>query len=286
MTLTHPQTDSSADDTEVLRGPFYVDAHIHIYHCFDEARMLDAAAANVAGYDKGEGTGVLALTETSQFDVFRRWRDEGVVGPWRLRGGLDPAMLIAERDGGGRLIILAGRQIVTEGRLGVLALGADASYPDGKPVEASIGMAREAGAVPVVSFGIGKWHLRRGRLVDDLIASAEPGELGLGDIAARPLIPGYTPRQFRDAAERGLTILPGSDPLILCASQDVVCSYCTRVDGEFPIKHFVRDFMAHLRCLGPAAPRYGRHLSLAPAVYRQVAMQLARKRYLRQGLPI
>ncbi len=282
-----PQFVLEADDVmtgELVHGPFYIDAHIHVYQCFDESIMLDAASDHVAGYDRGEGTAVLALTELRAYHRFRAWRDRGQVGRWTLTQAGEPAVLFATRDDGRAMVILAGRQIVTQGRLGVLAIGADAEFADDQPVQNSIDATREAGAMAVLSYGIGKWRGARGRIIDAFIESAVPGELALGEIAARPFAH-RPPRQFVRAAERGLTILPGSDPLIIRSNQTVPMSRAVRVDGSFDRQRFGRDLVEVLRHLGPDAPQLGSHLSLPKAVHHQIALRVARRWLALKGLP-
>ncbi|MEL7087216.1 MAG: hypothetical protein AAGL98_02040 [Planctomycetota bacterium] len=268
----------------LITGPFYLDAHVHVYPCHDEPAMLDAAAANVAGYGDGRGTPALGLTELSACHVFRRWRDAGRVGRWRIVSHGESAVLFAERDDGRRIVVLAGRQIVTEFRIGVLALGVDREFDDGRPLWTSIEQARAAGATTVVSYGMGKWHGHRGRLMDAVVEEAEPGGLGLGDVGARPHA--YVQRQLARAAERGLTILPGSDPLVFRRSQNIVGSCCVKIDGAFPAATFGRDFMAHARDIGPASERYGRHVSVGQAIRDQIKMRVVRRKWRRRGLDI
>ena len=277
-------TNADVGWDDPVQGPFYLDTHIHIYACFDQTRMLDAACEHVSRYDDGQGIGVLALTELKEYGVFPRWRDDGGVGPWAMTSHGEPSVLFARRDDGRRLIVMAGRQIVTEGRLGVLAIGVDADFEDGRPLERSVRDAKEVNALPIVSYGMGKWRGRRGQIVDEVLEAAEPGEVAFGDIGVRPTW-GPPPRQFKRAAERGLTILPGSDPLIIRASESVVCSFCVRVDGCFDRMPFARDFLAQVSHLGPHAPLYGDYLPSWRAMRDQMAMRVARRTLAWRGLP-
>lgn len=267
-----------------ITGPFYFDAHVHVYPCHDEPTMLDVAVANVARYGKGNGTAVLGLTELSACQVFRRWREGGKMGRWRFDSYGESAVLFAERDDGRRVIVLAGRQIVTEFRIGVLALGVDREFADGRPLWESIDEANASGATTVVSYGIGKWHGHRGRLMDSVVEQAVPGELALGDVGARPKA--YGQRQLARAAERGLTILPGSDPLIFRRSQNVVGTCCVKIEGSFEAETFGRDFMAVARLLGPSSERFGHHVSVGRAVHDQIKMRFMRRKWRRRGLDV
>lgn len=268
----------------LINGPFYLDAHVHVYPCHDESAMLDAAVANVSQYGDGRGTAVLGLSELSACQYFRKWRDDGTVGRWSMVSHGEPAVLFAQSDDGQRAVVLAGRQIVTEHRIGVLALGVDHEFDDAKPLWTSIDAAQSSGATTVVSYGIGKWHGHRGRLMDAVVEKARPGELGLGDIGARPRA--YAQRQFARATERGLTILPGSDPMVFRQSQSLVGSCCVKIDGTFEAARFGEELLARARVLGPASPRHGQHVSVGQAVRDQIKMRFVRWNLRRKGLDI
>lgn len=267
-------------------GPYYLDAHVHVYERYDAAAMLDRAAEAFAGY--GSGTGVLGLTELDRYDMFRRWRDAGRLGRWTLRSGGEPAVLFGRRDDGRRLVVLAGRQIVTRRRLGVLALGVDRHFPDGEWIEASVEAARASGGATVVSYGVGKWWGRRGRVIDDLIERAEPGDMALGDIGARPRLGGAEPKQFRRARERGLTVLPGSDPLPLPlrGSQDVVGGCCAVVPGSFGEAGFGKSLVDAAARLGPDAAWVGGFRSIGRAVFDQAVLRFPRCDERRRPAPV
>lgn len=266
----------------ILRGPFLFDGHVHVYPCFDDEAVLDAAEANAQALCGG--IGVLGLVELSWCHVFRRWREAGRVGArWTLRSAAEPWVLLAERDGRVRLVVLAGRQIVTQGRLGVLAIGADREYPDARPFEESVEAAQAAGTLTIAGFGVGKWLGPRGRIVDAAIARARPGELAVGDIGIRPGRWGL-PRQFTAAEAKGLSIVPGSDPLVFRACQTMPCNFGVVVEGAFAQDQIGRGLIDAVRHLGPHGRKVGRYEGLPQAVYLQARLRMARWVLRQQGL--
>jgi hypothetical protein len=201
-----------------IEGPFLVDAHVHLHECFDPGTFFRSAAANVrwwAGHEgiDGEVTGVLLLSESADADRFDQLaRGGGPPAPaWRLEESPGPEALLL-RSQGKRLLVIAGRQIATKEGLEVLSLASRRRLPDGRPFLATVEAVQDAGAVPVIPWGFGKWWRGRGRLVREAVRAATPGELYLGDNGGRPA-QGPEPELFRYARERGIGVLPGSDPL-------------------------------------------------------------------------
>ncbi|MEM7577159.1 MAG: hypothetical protein AAF328_06755 [Planctomycetota bacterium] len=284
-------------EPDSLPGPFYVDTHVHVYPVFDAVALMDAAVANTAQHAPGfapepEALPVLMLTECRKDHAFATWRDRATLGPWRFerfpqnQGQDQPALLATREDDENQPIaVVAGRQIITDCRLEVLALGTDEAIDDGLPLDETIALVRGRAALPVVPYGFGKWTGKRGAAVSRLIEAqsldnAPP--LVLGDNGGRPTL-GPRPPQFDQAAAHRVTILPGTDPLPLRSCQRQAGRFGVRVDGPLPRETFVADLLDQLARLGPVPPRFGDHVSLLRAVYQQLALRLDRKLLGGQG---
>lgn len=266
---------------EVVAHRLHVDTHVHVYPVFDEEALLDAATAHVTAH-RGE-VGVLCFTERGVDHVFRRWRDAGTVGRWTLSGNGEPETLLATRDGQLRLVILAGRQVITAERLEVLALGVDAEFEDGRSIEETVDAVRGAGALAVVPYGFGKWTGQRGRVLSRLIERRHSEGLILGDNGGRPTL-GPRPPHFDQAAAHRMTILPGTDPLPLRSCQRQAGGFGVVIDGPFTRATLAAQIKQKLVGLGPVPHRYGDHISLSRAVYQQVALRVDRFRRKTAGV--
>jgi hypothetical protein len=119
---------------------------------------------------------------------------------------------VLAEQGGRRLYLVAGRQIVTAERLEVLALGFEGFIPDGGSIRQVLERVRAAAAVPVIPWGFGKWWGERGRVVSALLKDHEALGFCLGDNSGRTTILGR-PAHFEEAGRLGIPILPGTDPL-------------------------------------------------------------------------
>ncbi len=173
-----------------------------------------------------------------------------------------------------RIAIIAGRQIVTGEGLEVLALGLADRFADGHPTAETLARVAEAGAMPVLPWGFGKWTGRRGKLVAELIASP-PCAFFLGDNGGRLAITAEPPA-FAEGRARGFRILPGTDPFPFRWDAGRVGSFGLEWDENLAED---KIFLSLRNLLGDSqrAPRRYGHLERLPAFVRnQVAIQ-ARK---------
>ena len=199
--------------------PFLVDSHVHYYPCFDKYSLLAGAAGNFASAASRLGianpVGMLIFVENrGSRDLTRLVTEvrEDKASPWTVSATNEASSVTVHREGAPRLVLLPGRQIKTAEALEVLAIDCSADIPDGKPVRDTLKMVYAAGSLVVVPWGFGKWLFGRGRLVSDLVQEEAPGRFFLGDNGGRPS-PSPRPRQFHLAVNRGMGVLPGTDPL-------------------------------------------------------------------------
>lgn len=211
---TEQQAGAAAPNTNVL-----VDAHVHLYDCFDRGAFFDAALKNFRQASQTLGLpidthGCLLLTETSRDHAFESLMSQHELdgGRWRFHPASEGRSLVAALDGKDVLTVIAGRQVVTREGLEVLALCCNEEFTDGRAVEHTIEKVIEVEGLPVLPYGVGKWSGARGLIVDKLLESALGSRLMLGDNAGRLAMSGE-PKQFALARERGIWVLPGTDPL-------------------------------------------------------------------------
>ncbi len=277
-TSTAPDTSGRAVGTSRILA----DAHVHIYSCFALARFFDAAWTNFSREAAGGPfTGVLLLAETAEDDWFaalgvRADAGESVDGqaatPWRpQRTGEAESLRIAGPESES-LLLIAGRQLVTRERLEVLALGTAARFDDGLPLSQAVDQVRAAGAVPVLPWGFGKWWGRRGAVLRAYLETVAAGALFVGDNGSRPQF-APTPAPFRQAAARGVRMLPGTDPLPLAAECTRVGSYGFYVRASLDPEHPARSVRAALQASGVAPVAYGARKTPPLFVWRQAALQ-------------
>jgi hypothetical protein len=229
---------------------------------------------------------VLMLTESAGVDWFGRLagmaggpaRDAGArSSTWSIEATPDPSALAVTSDGR-RLLLVSGRQVVAREGLEVLLLGTRSTVPDGRPIREVLAEGARVGALRVIPWGAGKWLFGRGKLLDQLITDARPGNgFFLGDGAGRPFF-WRKPRHFDRAERQGLRILPGTDPLPFPRQAGRAGTFGFRLDGAVDLISPSEGIKAALRDPASRLMPFGRLERLVPFVQNQIAMQQRKRR--------
>ena len=281
------------------------DTHVHVYRGYDVAAALhhglrnltelarrcgaDPAAEDSAGAEESNlvvGGGpllVLFLVEAEgcdSFEALRQGRLKEQLPGWSVQAaGEDCAVWLEASETGApeaeRLLLVAGRQLVTQERLEVLALATDAGLPQSLDSRGAIASVHEAGGVPVLSWAPGKWSFQRGELVAAVIAASSPEHLLIGDSSLRSSA--TEPRLMRRAQQRGFKVVAGSDPLPIGGEERILGSYGTFWRGEVEMDEPLRSLRPML--LDPAVPaaRVGDRSTALVVVSRLGRHTLAKK---------
>lgn len=265
-----------------------LDAHVHYHSGFSRRAFFDAATHNLGagGGDlglSGPTAGGLLFTESDGVDAFGRFAEEAAAGRhggsgWHFRdtGEANSLWAVPDTENTAELLLVAGRQLVTGEGLEVLALGCRDMLADGMALRQARDAVVEAGGVPVVPWGFGKWWFRRGRVLSDLINSESPGRWFVGDNAGRPKL-SLPPRLLARAAERGVFVLPGSDPLPL-AGQDRKVGRCGfRLPAALDPQRPAASVLEGMRGCREQPQTFGRYESLAGFARQQLAMQMRKR---------
>jgi hypothetical protein len=261
-----------------------VDAHVHIYDCFDVNLLLDAASRNfrrtatMLGLEHGF-TGVLLLAETSRDNWFLHPLMPGKHNHWKVEKTPDTAVLTAKpltdsTSNKGIIYIMAGRQIITAEGLELLALATDSAFKDGLSVKSALGAVREKDAIPVLPWAAGKWLGKRGKLLSDLLKTEAHSDLCLGDNSGRPLF-WHNPRHFRMAKKNKMRILPGTDPLPFAGEAVRVGSFGFMVRGKLTNTQPSSDLKKLLRNNTIITKAYGQLESPLRFVSNQIRLRIS-----------
>lgn len=260
------------------------DAHVHIYDCFDLARLLESAWSNFSdrarSHDSDDNfSAALLLSEGRHEHWFNRLAESAGSATthdgWSIHG-TDETETLAVRKDNREILLIAGRQIVTAENLEVLALATAGELADGSPIGEVINWAQQAGSIIVIPWGFGKWWGKRGRILTELLASPDMNSVLLGDNSGRPWFLGH-PRHFAMARQQTRHILPGSDPLPF-ATEDwrpgsVGLSYWQ--PASTPVN--AQTIRRRLTDSGNGIDTYMHCEKLFPFMRNQVAMQLRKR---------
>lgn len=207
----------------------FVDAHVHIYDCFNIDLLLDSALNNFQKIAKWHTltqppfSYVLLLTEGKRESWFQTLslslnanKPHPITEKWSAvdRGERDALTLFCHDFPEKEIHIVAGHQVVTAENIEVLALFVNHNFTNGLSLHATVDKIKELGGIPVLPWGAGKWFGKRGQIIKDFLVTHGNSNLFLGDNGGRPCC-WPTPNLFRFAEKTGIAILPGSDPLPL-----------------------------------------------------------------------
>lgn len=178
------------------------------------------------------------------------------------------------RSCGARIVALKGQQLITREGLEVLASGYKV-VPSGLSLSTTVDRITAAGGLSIIPWGAGKWLGRRGRLLTNLITSEERRpDIMLADNGSRPWCWSRVP-QFDTAAERGMRVLAGSDPLPLAGEERRVGSYGFRLRAESPESVPIADvFQEELTNAAATIQIVGKAMSFSRFAFNQLRLRL------------
>ncbi|HEY9888618.1 MAG TPA: hypothetical protein V6D02_09480 [Candidatus Obscuribacterales bacterium] len=262
-----------------------MDTHVHLHRCFAVEQVLAKGWANFAKVAAQRGQrdnfiGCLGLTEMAGEGWFNQQRQlaqgTGAVSlpdDWQLKSTADAVSLWATHPTGARLLLLAGRQIITQEKLEVLALLTPVALPDGDSLGGTVAAIAAQGGIPVLPWGVGKWIGPRGTLVTAFLQQQDRPKILLGDNSGRPW--GWRrPPSFHLAEQQGLPVLPGTDPLPLPSEAARVGSFGLHWTGPLDSERPGQTIYAQLQALSPPISAYGPLEMPWRFVKNQVALRL------------
>lgn len=243
--------------------PLYIDAHVHLHDPANAQSALREAAAGFAAAGNYAQPAVIMLAERAGFDVFSALE-------MQLQKGDEPEVLWFQYASQ-RLMLVAGRQIVTAEGLEVLGLGTRRTAPDGLPLPEVLARLDDADALTVLPWGVGKWLGKRGRLIDTCLANAARDRLFLGDNGGRPAV--WPVSQFH----RGFKLLSGSDPLPLSGTSSMIGRFGSLIEFSLPEEKPLQALKRVLRLPITDIKPYGRAASIPRFLLEQTRLRLERK---------
>jgi hypothetical protein len=262
-----------------------VDAHVHIYDCFDLDALFDAAARNFAraasrlGVADSPREEMLLLTETVNDHVFDALAS-GELRPkrWKVSSTPEASVLKMTLDDARSIIwMAAGRQIATSEDLEVLALGTTERFPDGEPIAVSLAKTDQVAAMTALPWGFGKWWGQRGTIIETIMASKRRRPLYAGDNGGR-LAWSTRPRLLTQGEKIGVKVLPGTDPLPFAGQEERVGGYGMFVPSWDSSDRPLQQLVARLAQSAASPVEFGGLTGLTSFVKLQIAMQMRKRR--------
>ncbi len=273
--------------TESNSSMVFVDGHVHIHTCFNIENFFYSAANNFRNTRKKYGANlnsynILLLTETSSANYFEQLFDLADTNsqPYNslsVHRTNENNSLLVKLKNEESLFLVAGRQIVTSERLEVLALCTEQRFKDAEPIIDVIDNVKKLGALAVIPWGFGKWLGRRGKIVEKLINNYNNRSFYLGDNSGRAAflpMPGY----LTIGKEKGITILPGSDPLPFNSEFWRPGSFGFGISGKISPENPAADFKRLLNKQNNSIKSFGKLERPVRFFRNQIAMQFMKNK--------
>lgn len=239
------------------RTRLLVDGHVHFHSAHRMDVFIESAIGNLSR--NGSGIPTLLMTEGAGAHVFRDWIDGKCACEVGRTSELDSIMLAD------RLLVIAGRQVVTAERIEVLALATASDFEDGLSLNETIEAVKAAGGIPILPWGVGKWFGERGRLV---VEAVRKHGVMVGDNAGRPL--GWPkPPLFNKHP-----VIPGSDPLKAEGEERMVGRYGFILECDFDSQRPAESIRRSLRALQSCPATFGARVGPARFFLRQIKHSL------------
>jgi hypothetical protein len=264
-----------------------IDAHVHIYDCYNLDAFFNAAysnmesAANQLGASN-EFIGILLLAETAKDNWFDYLAgsadcsdtpDYRQADSWTFHCTSEDCSLYACSGATKSLILISGHQIITAEGLELISILSRDKYQDGDTLLNLFEKVSKRGGISVVPWGFGKWSGERGKILKNFLADVNDKKLFLGDNSGRPY---FLPRPwlFQKAEAKGIHVLPGSDPLPLAEGYKRTGSFGFSINKLLPDQK-PSEFLKKELMLGPQGIRpYGKLDGLFSFMRNQIALRL------------
>ena len=269
-----------------------IDAHVHIYSCFDLKVFFNAASKNfhhvAESYpSKDRPMSILILTDWSGENWFNHLvnlnnhgpqRSKASIKSWSVQQTSDPCAIYIEHTEKRKICIIAGRKIITAENLEVLAIASHHPFKDGLTLRNTIDDIKTHGAIPVIPWAVGKWLGNRGKLLTDLINDTQKADFFLCDNGNRPIF-WPRPSHFSLAENNNIRIMAGSDPLHFPSASKRPGSFGFMLNGSLcsdkpsvDLKRLISDPSVQFKC-------YGDLESPLNFFRSQITMQLFKKKW-------
>ena len=224
------------------RSKFVVDGHVHVYQNYDPDVFFQTAVANMEKFsqpgqrnDIRETQKILLFTEGKENDFFSRFKNGELQlsnPDYKFQETKEKMSLVLMDKGKPLCYILKGRQIVSKEKLEVLAVATAHHMADGLPIREVLEKIVNREEIAVLAWGVGKWFLKRGKIINQILNEMKSPYLFVGDNSARPgLWP--MPGLLKIAKNMGIPLINGSDPLPFETEVKKVVSYVFTIKGEF-----------------------------------------------------
>ena len=262
-----------------------IDSHVHIHNMYNLNIFFDSVFSNFAeNANRLGGTNywnaLLLLTEmknVNQFDKLSNLNSVGENNEYKIEKTSENISLKITSHKGDTIYVIAGKQIIAEEKIEVLALCTNKEFAEQQSLPVTINRINEAGGIAVLPWGVGKWSGKRKKILENFMEEYKDEKFWLGDNSGRPYF-WPEPNLFKIGNQSGHFVLPGTDALAIPSQIKKTGTYgfyvYNKIDGNTPTNTF-KNIITELK----APPKYfGSLEKVIPFFKNQITMQLNKRK--------
>ncbi len=262
-----------------------IDSHVHIHKMYNINTFFDSVYNNFSFYSKSidnekKWNGVLLLTEMKNVNQFGKLSNLNSVGEnnkYKIEKTSENISLKITSPEGNTIYVIAGKQIIAEEKIEVLALCTNKDFEEHQSLSSTINRINEVGGIAVLPWGVGKWSGKRKEILEKFIEEYKDEKFWLGDNSGRPYF-WPEPSLFKIGNQSGHFVLPGTDALAIPNQIKKTGTYgfylYNEIDDNFPAKT-LKKIITELK----APPKYfGSLEKVIPFFKNQITMQLNKRK--------
>ena len=254
-----------------------VDSHVHFHphYALDEFltgayRNLSKAAQGVCAAQPFSAVLFVAGIETHALESIKELPRSR---RWQLLSTAETNSILAQATEGHQINMVLGHQVISKEGLEILGFAPHGTVPAGLEADQIIARIMSSGGIAIIPWGFGKWMGRRKSVVVRLVETWH-NNFSIGDNGGRSLF-FSSPAIFKKARQKGIRILPGSDPLPIRGEIKRIgtCGFCIdgRLDLDRPLAHIIQS----LRLPHQEVRLFARHAQPIEFVVKQVMLRLS-----------
>lgn len=270
-----------------------LDAHVHLYDCFDLEQLLLAAQQNfervVSHMPSQAGRFAFCLlcvdlqdkTLSSELDRLSALNTYEFSSKDRKE---KHAITVKHRSSGFSMQIVWGYQIITDENIEVLAFDLPDPIPNGTPLGATLDSLNRSQSLAILPWGFGKWSGKRGELIKNILAEqaiSRTAELFVGDNGGRWRRTSES-HLIKHAQQAGMWNIPGSDPLPFPVQASRPGSRGVVLHGNYDQECPTHSIRQLLQQLDVQPDQFGDGETLLPFLLAQLGMQWRKQLRKRQ----
>lgn len=258
----------------------YVDSHVHLHPIFNLEEFFLTVLRNSSKLNENYQI-VLILTEGVHEKSINRLEEASQIGvvseknhEISIKQNSDSSFTVIF-DNEKEVIIIPGKQIVTEEDLEVLTFGECLDIPDGLKIKDVLNKIEDCRNIAILPWGFGKWKGKRGKIVESLIRNAN-FNFFIGDNSGRSQIFGK-PELFTLAEKNGKLILPGTDPLNIKSEITRVGSNGIVLNGKLNPDSSIEELTEKLKELDKEPRNFVNHVGINRFIVNQFRVNIKKR---------